>query len=65
METQMMKIVKWLKRQLDKWPTSPGLIQPGNWYVIYDDGKKSQNMTYDVCRDYAKIFGGKVHHLAT
>ena len=54
---------KWIKRQLDKLPTSPGLIQPGKWYVIYDDGKRSQNMTYDVCRDYAKMFGGKVHYL--
>lgn len=54
---------KWVKRQLDKLPSSPGLIQPGNWYVHYDDGEKSQKMTYDVCRDYAKIFGGTVHHV--
>ncbi len=53
---------KWIKRQLDKWPSSPGFIQSGNWYVLYDDGKKSQNMTYDVCRDYAKIFGGEVYY---
>lgn len=60
----------WIKRQLDKLPTSPGLVMPGKWYVRYTDpsngpcqGKRSDNVTYDVATNNAKIFGGKVYHV--
>lgn len=61
-------MIKWLKHQLDKLPSSPGLIQPGKWYVRYPDcdgdgGQKSQNMTYDVCKNLKEIYGGSIHHV--
>lgn len=55
-------MLKWIRKEIDKIPVSNGLIQRGNWYVRYNDGKRSALMTYDVCCDYAEIFGGKVYH---
>ena len=56
-------MIKWLKRQLDKLPSSPGLIQPGKWYVRYPDEQKTHNMTYDVCKNLKEIYGGSIHHV--
>lgn len=58
-----MRLLNWIKKQIDKIPNSPGLLKSGNWYVLYNDGNKSKNMTYDVCKDYAEMFGGKVYHI--
>lgn len=58
-----MNLLKHIKRLLDKLPASPGLIKPGKWYVTYPDGQRYVSMTYDVCQDYAKIFGGTVSHI--
>jgi len=32
----------------------------GKYKVLYPDNYKSHNMCYDVARNYAKIFNGKV-----
>lgn len=32
----------------------------GKWRVKYDDGLTSENMCFDVARDYASIGGGRV-----
>lgn len=53
---------KWLKKQCDKVPSSPGLLRSGPWYVRYTDGNRTHGMTYDTAKDYAKRFGGKVWH---
>lgn len=53
-------MIKWIRKQLDKIPSSPGLILSGQWRVVYSDGHVSRKMTYDVAKDYAKIFGGYV-----
>ena len=58
-----MIIFKWIKRQLDKIPGSPGLIRSGKWYVRYPEGGRSIGMTHDVAKDYKEIFGGKVWHI--
>jgi hypothetical protein len=57
-----MKLWKWIRRQLDKWPESPGLIRPGNWHVVYPDGQKTYRMTYDVCKSQRARFGGEIKH---
>lgn len=36
----------------------------GRWYVIYDDGQKSTTMHFETACGYARIFGGKVHHVS-
>lgn len=53
---------RWVVKQYDKLESSPGLIRSGQWYVRYNDGTRTHRMTYDVCKDYADIFGGKVVH---
>ena len=54
---------KFIKRQLDKLPSSPGLIQSGKWYVRYEDGERTSLMTYDVCQNLKEIYGGTIHHV--
>lgn len=56
-------MLRWIKRQLDKIPSSPGLIRSGKWYIIYNDGQRSSKLTYDIARQYADHFGGKVYHI--
>lgn len=54
-------MIRFLRRQLDKLPKSPGIVRSGQWRVQYDSGEWTIRMTYDVARDYANIFGGAVH----
>lgn len=53
-------MLRWIRRQLDKYKTSPGLIRRGQWRVFYPDGEYSNRVTYDVATSYAEIFKGEV-----
>ena len=58
-------MIKWLKRQLDKFHSGNQLTQwgSGRWYVRYPDGQRSKTMYYRTACNYADIFGGKVFHV--
>lgn len=58
-----MNVIHFIRRQLDKLATSPGMLRIGKWRVRYYDGNWSRPMTYDVCKDYAVMHGGTVHHI--
>jgi len=34
----------------------------GRFYVLYNNGKRSHNMSYTTAKDYAEMFGGTVYH---
>ena len=36
----------------------------GRFYVMYTDGKRSQNMSYSTAKNYAEMFGGTVYHVS-
>ena len=33
----------------------------GKYYVIYDDGERTERMNYSIAKDYAAMFGGTVY----
>ena len=41
-------------------PGTGGLIQPGDWRVIYRDGERSRYMSHGDAENYAECFGGRV-----
>lgn len=41
-------------------PGTGGLEQPGDWCVIYLDGKKTRFMSYGDASGLHQIFGGKI-----
>lgn len=53
-------IGRFIRKCLDTFPSSPGLLMPGMWRVHYYEGGKSVRMTYDAACNYADIFGGEV-----
>lgn len=57
----MKTIIKFFIRQYYKLFFYEGReknIVYGKFYVLYKDGRKSENMCYSVANDYAKMFGG-------
>lgn len=36
----------------------------GRFYAVYNDGKRSQNMSYSTANDYRQMFGGVVKHIS-
>lgn len=52
---------RFLRRWLDKLPTSDGLLNYGQWRVRYNTGKWTRKMTFDAATDYARAFGGVVY----
>lgn len=54
-------MIRAIRRFLDKFPTSEGLLKSGQWRVHYTDGNWSEKMTNDAAWDYADMFGGTVH----
>lgn len=54
------------KLSLDKWRVAGEARYKqdsfGRFYVLYNDGAKSESMDYTTASDYAEIFGGTVVH---
>jgi hypothetical protein len=47
-------------RELPEKVVASGLIQPGDWRVVYNDGARSRWMSHGDAENYATCFGGKV-----
>jgi len=41
-------------------PGTGGLIQPGDWRVLYPDNERTHYMSYGDAWDYKEMFGGKL-----
>lgn len=59
---RVMRLVMWLRRWWARvtQPGTGGLIQPGDWRVLYQDGKRSHYMSYGDARNYSDRFCGEL-----
>ena len=60
-----MKVVwNFLQRMCDRVRPSlfGGLISPGNWFVVYETGRRTCFMDYRSVKNQQAIFGGKIFH---
>jgi len=54
---------RWIRKQFDKLPRGgEGILRSGQWRVQYFDFPRGKSvlMRYDIAKNYAKIFKGKV-----
>jgi hypothetical protein len=55
----MINFLRYIWARLTQ-PASGGLIQPGDFRVIYKDGSVTRYMSYGDACGYAEVFGGRV-----
>lgn len=57
-----MTLPRWLRYFLDLFPhQDDGLIKPGNWRVVYPDGRKSRGVMINHAHELAERHGGEVY----